>query len=147
MLSLLMTISLRSAGAGWFVGQFAEQLDVLRRGAVAGLAIDARLGPGGVIAVGLEVVVLGKLADVAAEAGGVEGQRPFLPVQRLVAAVAEMAHGAGGGVEPFLAAHVVGHRQHLQPAALQRGQEIEDILAAHRLHDGIACLVGGACAR
>ena len=128
-------------GRGGLVGgQVAEQLDVLRRGAMTGLAIDARLGPSGVVAVGLEVVVLGKLADVATEARGVEGQRPFLPVERLVAAVAEMAHGAGGGVEPFLAADIVGHGQHLQPAALQRRQEIKDVLAAHRLHDGVALL-------
>ena len=128
-------------GRGGLVGrQLAEQLDVPRRGAVAGLAIDPRLGPGGVVAVGLKVVVLGKLADVATEAGGVEGQRPFLPVERLVAAVAEMAHGAGRGVEPFLAADIVGHGQHLQPAALERRQEIKHVLAAHRLHHGIALL-------
>src|ERR1035438_10469346 len=103
---------------------------------MAGLAIDAGLSPGGMVAVGLQVVVLGKLADVATETGGVEGQRPVLPVERLVAAVAEMAHGTGGGVEPFMAADVIGHRQHLQPAALQRSEEVEKNLSANRLHHG-----------
>src|ERR1039458_1324089 len=107
---------------------------------MAGLAIDAGLSPGGMVAVGLELVVLGKLADVATKAGGVKSQRPVFPVERLVAAITEMAHGTGGGVEPFMAADVVGHWQHLQPAALQRSEEVENILSAHGLHHGVALL-------
>gem|GEM_PF-5449753 len=122
-------------GGGRLVGgPPAKQLDVRRRGAVAGLAVNARLGPGGVVAVGSQVVVLLKLADVATEARRVEGQRALLPVERLVVAVAEMANCAGGGIQPFPAAHVISDRQHLQLAPLQRREEIEHILASHHLH-------------
>ena len=65
-------------GDGWLAAASRNNSDVPRRGAVAGLAIDPGLGPGGVIAVGWEIVVLGKLADVAAKAGGIEGQRRSL---------------------------------------------------------------------
>ena len=46
---------------------------VLGRRTVAGLAVDARLCPGGLVRVGLEIVVGRELAHVAVVAAGVEG--------------------------------------------------------------------------
>src|ERR1017187_4004900 len=110
------------------------------RGAVAGLAVNPGLRPGSVVAVALQIVVLGKLADVAPEARGIESQRPVLPVKRLVPAVAEMAHRARRGVKPFPAADIVRNGQHLEPAPFKRRKEIINVLAAHHLHHGIALL-------
>ena len=98
--------------------------------AVAGLTIDPRLGPGGVIGVGLEVIVGGELTDMAAIAGGVEGVGPLLPVHRFPARGAgEMPHAACCRVEPFLLADIIGDGQDLKPTPLQRSQEILDILS------------------
>ncbi len=90
------------------------------------------------VAVRLNPVVIGELADVATETRGVERVRRFGPVQGLVRPHGNMAHRAARHVEPLLAPQIETHRQDLQPPALQRGQEIKDVLAAHRLLDAIA---------
>lgn len=119
------------------LGRGQADADVFLARAVAGFAVDAGLGPGGRVGVGLGIVIGGKLADVAAIAAGIEGVGPFLPMEGLAWAAGEMAHGAAGHVVPLLAAHVVGQRHGLQPAFFQGGQEIEDVFAAQDLGDGI----------
>ena len=94
--------------------------DVLFGRAVARLATDARLGPGGVVGVGCQVVVRREFGDVAIETGGVEGEHAVGPIEGLVAAVGEMPHAAGRHVVPGLLVDVVGQGQHLQAAAVQR---------------------------
>ena len=122
----------------------AKQPCMTRRRPVARLTVDAGLSPLCLVAVALEVVVLRELADVAAEARRVERELPLLPVKRLVAPIAEMPHRARGRVEPFPPPHVVGHRQHLQPAPIQRREEIVNVLAAHHLDDRVLLLPFGA---
>ena len=109
---------------------------------MAGLAVDARLRPGGAVGVGVQVVVGAELAHMAVEAGGVEGVGPLLPVDRLLGRPgAEVAHAAGRGVEPLFGAHVIGHRQGLEASPLQGGQEIIDVLAAQGVEDGVFFLL------
>ena len=109
---------------------------------MAGLAVDARLRPGGAVGVGRQIVVGAELAHMAVEAGGIEGVGPLLPVDRLLGGPgAEVAHPAGRGVEPLFGAHVIGHRQGLEAPPCQRGKEIIDVLAAQGVKDGIFLLL------
>ena len=48
-----------------------------------------------------------------------------------------MPHAAGRHVVPGLLVDVVGHGQHLQAAALQRREEVVDVLPAHHVGDGV----------
>ena len=80
---------------------------------------------------------------MATEAGGVEGELPVGPIERLVRAARKMPHAAGRHVVPFFLVHVVGHGQHLQPAAIQRGEKVIDILAAHHVVDRVFLLAVG----
>ena len=102
----------KSAGTVPF-GRFPADPVVFLGGAVAGLTVDARLGPYGVVGVRLQVVVCGELAYMAAIACGVEGIDRFLPMDRLVRKVADPACR---GVKPLLLFHIVGQRQGLQTA-------------------------------
>ena len=129
-----------------------DDLDVLRRGAVDGgfhradvlfrravtrFAANARLGPGRVVGVGCQVVVCGKLGDVTIKTGGVEGEHAVGPIEGRIAAIEEMPHAAGRHVVPGPLVDVVRQRQHLQAAAIQRGEEVIDVLAAHHLRDRV----------
>ena len=55
------------------LGRGLHHFVVFPGGAVAGLAVDARLRPGGAVGVGLQIIIAAELADVAVKAGGVEG--------------------------------------------------------------------------
>ena len=57
---------------------------MLLTGTMTGLAVDARLCPGGRVGVGYQVIVGFKLAHMAAVTGSIEGVRPLLPVNRLI---------------------------------------------------------------
>ena len=119
---------------------------VLLRGAVAGLAVDPRLLPGGLVRVRLEVVLCAHLADVTAEAGRVEGVGLILPEDGGVGAlrIGEMADAARGRVEPFLLVDVVGDGERLQLAPLERREEIVDVLPADDLLHRVFLLAVGA---
>ena len=86
----------------------------------------------GVVGVGLQVVVCGELAYVAAIACGVEGVDRFLPMDRLVRKVADAARR---GVKPLLLLHIVGQRQGLQTSPVERGEKIVDVLPAQHMLD------------
>ena len=105
--------------------------------AVARFAVDARLAPRGIIAIGFRVVVGRKLADVAVEARRVEGKLPLVPVECLVLPVAKVPHGAGRGVVPFFSGNVVGQRQNLQPPAVAGREKVIDVFATQHMHDGV----------
>ena len=83
---MVLVRMIRSSGSGWPLGVALAILLCSTAGAVAGLAVDARLGPGGVVGVGLRVVVGRELAHVAAVAGGIEGVGVVPPVDRLARA-------------------------------------------------------------
>ena len=75
--------------------------DVLAGRAVARLAAYARLGPGCLVRVGLQVIVGGKLADMTVEACGVEGEEPVGPVERLVLSIGKVPDAGGRRVVPL----------------------------------------------
>ena len=121
-------------------GLFADPV-VLPGGPVAGLAVDARLQPSGVVGVGLDIVVGVQLADVAAIAGGVEGKQRVPPGYWFgMATFGKMPDHARGGVKPFFLAHVISQRQDLEAAFFQRCQEIIDVFAAQSLDHGVRFL-------
>ena len=122
--------------------------DVLVRRAVARFATDARLGPGGVVGVAAEVVVGRQLADVAIEAGGVEGEHAVGPGEGLV------ARGSGKCRTPLAAVSyqvllvdVVGHGQDLQSALGHWREEVVDVLASHDVGDRVAVSLPSPCWR
>ena len=104
---------------------------------MARFATDARLCPGCAVGVGVQIIVGGELADVAVEAGGIEGEHPVGPIQRLVASVGEVPDAAGRGVVPRLLVDIVGNRQDLEPAALERGEEVVDVLASQDMGERV----------
>ena len=107
-------------------------------GAVASLAVDSGLDPDGAVEVGDGIVIIGNLADVATAAGRVESEAPVHPADRPRGGRRRVRRAARRHVEPLAFAHVVGDRQGLQPAAIEFGEEIDDVLAAERLNDAIA---------
>ena len=110
---------------------------------VAGLAVDARLFPDRMVRVSLQVIVRGDLAHVAPVTGGVEGVLPVLPVYRFIRLTRKVPHPARSHVEPFLLVHVVRYGQSLEPTAIQGGEKVIDILAAHHVVDPVFLLAFG----
>ena len=127
------------------LGRGPADADVLLARTVAGLATDARLGPNGVIGAASQVEIPRELADVTAITRGVEGEGAVPPVQRGVVPFDEMPHAALGHVEPLLLMHVVADGQSLEPAPVQKSEEVVDILAAQRVGDSVFFFpVGGS---
>ena len=89
--------------------RLARQTHVVGARPVAGFAIDAGLPPRGMVRIGLQVVIIGQLADVAFIARCVEGERTLFPVQDLLGNIRKMPQGARRGVIPFLSAHIIRH--------------------------------------
>ena len=113
------------------LGDRLADSDMLLGRAVAGLTVNARLRPRGVIGIGLGIVVGGQLAHMAAVARGVERVHRVRPGHRGVRPrTGEMAHAAGGRVEPRPGPHIIGHGQSLQTPAFQRCQKVVDVLPA-----------------
>ncbi len=115
----------------------ADRADVRLAGAVARFAVDAWLGPGGPVRVRRKVVVAGELTDVAAVAGAIEGQLGIGPVHGPLGHLGEVAERARGDVVPFLAPHVVRHREDLQAAAFVGRQKEVHVLATHDVRDAV----------
>ena len=118
---------------------------VLMGGPVAGLAVDARLGPRRVVRVGAQIVVPGQLTDVATVAGRVERIQWVRPMHRRIGLGAgEMPDPAGGRVEPSPLVDIVGQRQGLEPSFSVGGQEVVYVLAAEDMGDPMSLPAGRA---
>ena len=92
-----------------------------------------------------QVVVRGQLADVAVEAGGVEGEHAVGPVEAPRRGGRE---SAARRWPPCRTRPSCGRRRRsaapAEPAALQGREEIVDVLAAHHVGDGVRLLAVGA---
>lgn len=103
---------------------------------MTGLAVDARLGPGGRVGVGIEIVVGRELAHMTAVAGGVEGVCGVFPVDRRPRlSPGEMANAARRRVEPLLLLNIEGQREGLQTSLLLRRQEVVHVLPTQDVLD------------
>lgn len=100
---------------------------------MAGFAIDARLRPGRVVRIPGLIIAGGELAYMTPETGGIEREKAVRPLQCFVVPSFKMPDAASGIVIPDLLLHIERQRQHLKLAALQRGQEVIDILPAQNV--------------
>jgi len=113
---------------------------------MAGFAIDAGLGPRGMVGVGFGIVIGRKLAHVAAVTGGIEGVGGLLPVDRLASLPSrEMPHAASSGIEPFFLVHIKSDRECLKAPFLKEGQKVRDVLSAQDLFDPVFLFPFGPC--
>jgi hypothetical protein len=117
---------------------FAADADMFRRGTVTGLTVDSRFPPGGVVSVGFEIIVLGKLADMAAIAGSVEGVFLCSPVYGILLDIPEVPDSTGDCVKPDLSLNVISQRQNLQAAPIEVGEKIVDVFASQGMNHWIA---------
>jgi len=100
------------------------------------LAIDARFAPGRMVGVGLRIVVGRELTHMAIIAGSIERIGVIPPIHRSPPLSSwEMAHAAGGRVEPFFFHDVIPNRKGLEPSCVEVGKEVENILAAKYMLD------------
>ena len=130
--------------SGSFAGFFGVliELNVFAGGAVAGFTVDAGLEPSGVVGVRGSDVVGFDLADVAAIARGIEGERTVAPLDGFGAGDVFVHGHAAGGVHPCFFADVVGERKDLEESAVERSEEVIDVFTAESEFDGIAVFAG-----
>ena len=144
-----MIALLRGHGLGSYYLKLRERLslrsflrdqNMLLRGAVACLAVDAGLGPGCMIGLCCRIIVAPDLAHMAVVARGVERIRALSPVNRRIRPPLprKMSKPAPGRIEPFFLLYVIRHREGLEPSLVEQREEVIDILPAGHMLDPIS---------